>query len=105
MLFALVTVKPDLSDAPGPTGEFLRAVVTTGYLWPFIGIFKFVIGILILIPRYNPLGTIVAFPYNVNILLWVTLLATQWAVMGVPVCLASCYLFYAYSDRYKPIIV
>jgi hypothetical protein len=78
--------------------------VQTGYLWKFIGLFKLVTGILVLVPRTAPLGIIAAFPYSVNILLWVIFVARQWAVMGIPDFLLCCYLIYAYFDRYKSII-
>ena len=96
---------PDMSGAgiAEPVGAFLSAVIATGYLWTWIGIFKLVTGVLILIPRTSPLG-IIAFPYMVNILLWVTFLATDFAILGVPAFLANCYLIYAYFDRYKPIL-
>jgi hypothetical protein len=106
MMMLVVAAKggPDISEVEGPTADFLTAVVQTGYLWKFIGLFKLVTGILVLVPRTAPLGIIAAFPYSVNILLWVIFVARQWAVMGIPDFLLCCYLIYAYFDRYKSII-
>ena len=42
----------------------IRTAIATGYLRQFIGLFKFVVGILILVPRTSALGIIMAFPYT-----------------------------------------
>lgn len=89
---------------PEDVSAFISAVIETGYLWTWLGVFKLVTGVLLLVPRTNPLGVMAAFPYAVNIFLYVLFLAPVFALLGAPLFLASCYLIYAYWDYYKPIV-
>jgi hypothetical protein len=52
-----------------PAGEFLVAAGKTGYLVGWVGIFKTLTGVLMLIPRTEKLAYLMALPYAVNILL------------------------------------
>ncbi len=86
-----------------PAYVFLQAVIQTGYLFHWVGIFKIIVGVLLLIPRTAPLGIIMTCGYSVNILLWVVFVAQMWLPLGVADFLASMFLVYAYFDYYKPI--
>ncbi len=105
MLFlALSGGLSDVDQMSGPGGDFIRAVIKTGYLWPFVGLIKFASGILILIPRTARLGVMASFPFAINIGLWTAFYATEFALLGIPVMLLSIYLIYAYFDYYKPMV-
>ena len=88
---------------PSPAMVFLRAALDTGYLWHWVGIFKIIVGIFLLIPKSAPMGVIMTCGYSVNILLWVVLVANEWLLLGMMDFLANAYLVYSYSDFYKPI--
>jgi hypothetical protein len=88
------------------TSTFMSAMFDSGYVIPWLGAFKVVAGILMAIPRTTPLGVLVAFPYAVNILLYVTFVSFEdYLVMGIVDFAISAYLVYAYSQYYRPMIV
>ena len=87
-----------------PAGEFLMAAGKTGYLVGWVGVFKALTGVLILIPRTEKLAYIMALPYAVNILLWVTFVAHEWLLVGVLDFLASLFLIAMHYEHYLPII-
>ena len=85
-------------------GVFVSAMVQTGYLWLFFGLYKLVTGVCMLIPKTAPLATLMAVPYSFNILPWVIFVESNFLVLGIMVFLVNCYLVYAYFDRYRSII-
>lgn len=87
-----------------PAGEFLIAAGKTGYLVGWVGIFKTLTGVLMLIPRTAKLAYLMALPYTVNILLWVTFVAHEWLLVGIPDFLASVFLLAMHSEHYLPIL-
>ena len=87
-----------------PAGAFLTAAGNTGYLVGWVGIFKTLTGILMLIPRTAKLAYLMALPYTVNILLWVTLVAHEWLLIGIPNFIVSVFLLAVHFDHYRPLI-
>lgn len=85
------------------TKAFLQALLETGYIFPWIGIFKIIAGILVLIPRTAKLGVLAALPFFVNILLYTIFVAPQYLVLGIISLLLNLYLIWAYFDWYRPI--
>ncbi len=84
----------------------MKAMQETGYMVLWLGIFKLVAGILIAIPKTSPLGILAAFPYSVNILLYVVFVAYQDYLLIGLIDFAICtYLVYAYSYFYRGLIV
>ena len=57
-----------------------------------------------LIPRTENLAYLMALPYTVNILLWVTCVAHEWLLIGIPNFLASVVLIAMNWKRYRPIL-
>ncbi len=88
-----------------PAGEFLTAAGKTGYLVGWVGLFKTATGILMLIPRTEKLAYLMALPYTVNILLWVTCVAHEWLHIGIPNFLASVILIAANFRHYRAFLV
>ena len=86
-----------------PAGEFLIAAGNTGYLVAWVGLFKVVTGILMLFPRMALLAYLMALPYAVNILLWVTFVAHEWLLIGIPNFLAAVFLVATHFDHYRPL--
>lgn len=93
---------PDWPESPA--GAFLIAAGNTGYLIAWVGVFKVLTGGLMLFPRTARLAYLMALPYSVNILLWVTFVAHEWLLIGIPNFLASLFLIVMHFDYYRPLI-
>ena len=93
---------PEWPDSPA--GEFLIAVGKTGYLVGWVGLFKATTGTLMLIPRTEKLAYLMALPYTVNILFWVTFVAHEWLLIVIPNFAASVVLVALHWERYRPIV-
>ncbi|QDV66336.1 hypothetical protein Poly24_00190 [Rosistilla carotiformis] len=92
-----------VGDPPGDVGRFMMALEKTGYLIFWVGFFKAVVGGLMFAPRTAPLAVLMSLPYAFNILLYVTLFAHQYLVVGLPDFAACALLLYCYFDWYRPI--
>ncbi len=92
-----------LGASPG-TAQLMTAIMASGYIVPFMGIFKVVAGLLLAIPRTAAFGAVVTFPYAFNILLYVLFVANaDYLVLGLFDFTLSAYLIYAYFENYKPL--
>jgi hypothetical protein len=104
----MLVVNPEpgvaLPGTEGKLAEWLMSVIATGYLWQWIAIFKVINGLLILIPRTSALGILAAFPYYLNIFLYTAFIAQIYFKLSIPAFVVTCYLIYAYWDRYRPIV-
>jgi hypothetical protein len=87
-----------------PAGDFLIAAGKTGYLVGWVGVFKTLTGVLMLIPRTEKIAYLMVLPYSVNILLWVTFVAHEWLLIGIPDFLASIFLIAVHFDHYLPLV-
>ncbi len=86
-----------------PAGEFLHAAGETGYLVGWVGLFKATTGTLMLVPRTAKVAYLMALPYATNILLWVTCVAHEWLLIGIPNFLACITLIAIHFDHYRPL--
>lgn len=94
----------DVEQMAVPGMNFIKAVVNTGYLWQFLGLFKLTAGVLMLVPKTAKLAVIATLPYAINIGLWTLFYTTEYVALGLVVLALSIYLVYAYFDVYKPIV-
>lgn len=85
-----------------PAGEFLISAGNTGYLVGWVGIFKTLTGILMLIPQTAKLAYLLVLPYTINILLWVIFVAHEWLLIGIFDFVASIFLVAVHFDYYRP---
>ena len=100
----IMTLRLQFSPPEWPesaAGAFLRAAGATGYLIGWVGIFKTLTGVLMLIPRTEKLAYLMALPYAVNILLWVTFVAHEWLLIGILDFLVSVTLIVMHFDSYR----
>jgi len=101
---AIIGAVDDVPSTTDRAGIFISAIIQTGYLWVFFGLYKLVTGILMLIPKTGPLAVVMAVPYSANILPWVIFVERAFIGLGLLVFALNCYLVYAYYDRYKSIL-
>ena len=93
---------PEWPDSPA--GEFLLAAGKTGYLVGWVGLFKTVTGVLMPISRTAKVAYLMALPYATNILLWVTFVAHEWLLIGIPDFLACVALVAMNFNCYRPLL-
>ncbi len=89
---------------PGPAGEFLGAMVGTGYLFSLVKGTEVVAGALLLSGRFVPLAVTLLAPVLVNIVAFHAALAP--AGIGVPLLLlaAELYLAWSYREAFAPLL-
>jgi hypothetical protein len=104
VVLAIIGTGDEIPSTTDRAGVFIHAMIQTGYLWLFFGLYKLVTGILMLIPKTGPLAVVMAVPYSANILPWVIFVEKGFIGLGVLVFVINCYLIYAYYDRYKSIL-
>lgn len=54
-------------DLVGPVGDFFEAMYSTGFFWNFGGLAQFAVGVLLIIPRTQALGSVAFFPLMLGI--------------------------------------
>ncbi len=88
----------------GPPGEFLGAMIATGYLFALVKGTEVVCGALLLSGRFVPLALTLLAPVLVNIVLFHAFLEP--AMIGVPLLLVGLEIFLAWSYRaaFRPML-
>ena len=83
---------------------FVLAVLATKFLLPLICTTKLIAGVLMVLPKREPLGVLVAFPYSVGMLMWgVFMVPSHLLIMG-GIFAINAALVYANWRVYKPIV-
>ncbi len=59
--------KPEMLDAAKST---MRALVESGWIWEMVGVSQIIGGILLMIPRFRALASIILLPVNIGIFLF-----------------------------------
>ena len=90
---------------PEPGAEaFILAVLETKFLLPLISTTKVVAGVLMAMPKREPLGVLVAFPYSVGMLMWgLFVVPSHLLIMGGIFALNAA-LVYANWSAYKSVV-
>ncbi len=87
----------------GPSGEFIGAMASTGYLQVIAG-FQVVGGALLLLGRYVPLGLTLLGPIIVNIVLFHIFLERAGLAMALVVCAVWLFLLWAYRTAFAGLL-
>lgn len=96
-----------MPEQPKMTTEqmtFMSGVMAAVYLMPLIKITELVGGILLLFGRTAPLGALIIFPVTLNIFLYHAYLGPKDLPMVGVMLIFNLFLFYAYRQKYLPII-
>jgi len=90
---------------PEPGAEaFILAVLETKFLLPLISTTKVIAGVLMMMPKREPLGVLVAFPYSVGMLMWgLFVVPSHLLIMGGIFALNAA-LVYANWSAYKSVV-
>ncbi len=93
-------------DLNTPSGQFMSALMATGYFLPFLKIAEGVAGFMLFFKRWTPLALLILAPIVINIALANTLLAPI-SAFGVGMTLAivaiSAFLAWYHRDKYAPL--
>ena len=87
----------------GPSGDFIGALATTGYLQA-IAAFQVAGGALLLLGKYVPLGLTLLGPIIVNIVLFHIFLERAGLAMGLAVCAIWLFLLWAYRAAFASVL-
>jgi len=90
---------------PESTLAFWGGLASTGYFLPFMGGTLFVVGVMLAINKWVPLGLVILAPLSVNILLYHLFMDIATIFMAVPVIGLNIYLGYVYFDAYRKMFV
>jgi len=89
---------PPMEGAPG---EFMGALVKSGYMFPLIGFTEVVAGILLLINKWKGLALIFAAIISVNIVMFHLALAPAGIGLAAVVAVLNSILMYANWNKFK----
>lgn len=108
-LFASIPffLKISMGEMPKMTADqttFMAGVMATKYLMPLIKGTELVAGLLLLIGRTAPLAAIIIFPVTLNIFLYHAFLGPKELPMVGAMLLFNLFLFYAYRQKYLPMV-
>tara|TARA_R110000868_G_scaffold116636_4_gene310257 strand:- start:589 stop:972 length:384 start_codon:yes stop_codon:yes gene_type:complete len=89
-----------------PEGMFIvmEAFMTIGWLFPLVGIFEIVGGVLFIFSKTRALGAIVIFPIMVGILLTHILNAPSGLPIGVILFIINLWIVFENKDKYLLLI-
>ncbi|HEU4412227.1 MAG TPA: DoxX family protein [Polyangiaceae bacterium] len=88
---------------PGPAGQFIGALVASGYLFPLLKLTEVVAGAMLLANRFVPLALALLAPIIVNIAAFHTLLAPGYPMVAFLLG-TELYLAWVYRDAFRPML-
>lgn len=91
-------------ELPAKAGDFMGALMETGYMLPLIGLTEVVAGALILSSRFTALGLVLLAPISVNIVLFHVFLAPVSGIPAYVLAALNLYLLFTYLPRYKGLL-
>lgn len=89
---------------PQPAGEFMGALVASGYLMVVVALVEIGTGIMLLTNRYQPLALVILFPVLLNALLFHIFLAPAGMGGALMATAMNIFLFYANLDSYRALL-
>ena len=90
-------------EMPAPAGNFMGALMESGYFFKFLGATEIIVGLLLLVKKWVPFALVVLAPISVNIIFFHLFLAPAQIMPAVVVALLNIILIYANWDKYKPL--
>jgi uncharacterized membrane protein YphA (DoxX/SURF4 family) len=103
VLFGASKFYPFMPTPPVPpaAATFIAALMTSGYMWPLLGLIEIMGGALLLYGRYVPISVAILAPVITNIALYLLLLAKTGPGMVMALFLVSCELFLIWRYRQR----
>lgn len=88
-------------EMPEPAGNFMMALMATGYMLKLVGATEIVVGLLLLLNKWTPFALVVLAPLSLNMLLFHVFLAPAGIGPAALVTLINTYLIYTYWKKFK----
>ncbi len=93
--------KPEMLDAAKAT---MRALVESGWIWEMVGVSQIIGGVLLMIPRFRALASIILLPVNIGIFLFHAIQdAPERMPMSIMILAINIWLIYDCRKKYKPL--
>ena len=93
-----------MPPTPEAAGEFMGALVKSGYIIAIVAIVEIVAGILLLVNKFQPLTLVVLFPILLNAFLFHLFLDVT-GIGGAVVALAmNVFLMFANKEAYSEVL-
>ncbi len=96
---------PDFAEEGSDLRLFVEALIASGYIITWIGIFKFFTGVLLIIPKTRALAILMLLPYTINILLYTFFIGQMFIPVSLILLFLNVYLIYSHWDSFKGIII
>ncbi|WP_199243093.1 DoxX family membrane protein [Vitiosangium sp. GDMCC 1.1324] len=108
VLFGASKFYPFMPTPPVPpaASTFIAALMTTGYMWPLVGLIEVIGGALLLSGRFVPVSVALLAPIITNIVLYLLLLAKTGPgiVMALFLTSSELFLFWRYRQRWSTVV-
>jgi uncharacterized membrane protein YphA (DoxX/SURF4 family) len=92
---------PPLPDTP--SGRFLGALISSGYIYA-IAVCQVLGGLLLMVGRFVPLGLLLLGPVIVNIVLFHIFLDRAGVGIAAAVALLAAFLVWRYRESFAPVL-
>jgi len=96
--FAGFMPKPELSEK---AGILMGALADSGYIFPILGVFYIIIGLLLVVNKAVPLALIMLVPISINIVAFHLVLDPKGVLFAAIVAILNAILLFNYSDKFK----
>lgn len=93
-----------LPPMPAKAGEFIGAMLATGYLFPLVKALEIAAGSLLLAGRFVPLALTVLAPIVVNVVAFHALLAPAGVAIPLVLLAAEIYLAWTHRASFAPML-
>lgn len=87
----------------GEAGSFMSSLGATGYIFPVVGVFEVLIGLLLLLKKWVPFALILLVPISINILLFHLFLDIPGVAIALLVSIFNGILIYKHWAKYRPL--
>ena len=87
-------------DLTTPGGQYMAALLATGFFLPFLKIVETLAGLMLFFKRWTPLALIILAPIIIQILLYFIFLDLKGLIFGIPLVIFAGFLAWVNWDKY-----
>ena len=99
--FAVFMPKPELSEK---AGIFMGALADSGYIFPILGVFYIIIGLLLVLNKAVPLALLILVPISINIIAFHLTLDPKGVLFAAIITILNAILLFTHWSKYKTIL-
>jgi len=99
--FAGFMPKPELSEK---AGIFMGALADSGYIFPILGVFYIIIGLLLVLNKAVPLALLMLVPISINIVAFHLALDPKGVLFAAIIAILNAILLFTHWSKYKTIL-